>query len=1559
VQNGLVTQWDGFNNAGIGLHDAYATAWKDLKGNLDLTLNANGFWGDKALEVRGYAGVAAAAAGAYRTIEVVCRLYSGMDSLVFTPGIGDTGGNGYNRTVYFTNNGKTCRVSNAWGTSVKQISYAKFDPEVDLQLAALYDQKDTPFDTYTNGIKTVSSLENKGMRGGGNGKAAVGGWSKGDGSGGGTAPTFGRIYAIRLYDKLLTDGELAYNAAVDAVRFGGKSPAEAFTGDLRWNASTSSVEARITASLVAGGGTFKVNGEDSAEAWVALGETATVTYVPAEGEVPLSWSGLPFDATVADDSLSATFAVRGASAPRLQLKTVFSDEGSLIADGGFEDGAGYVFDGGHKNGWTYRWARSGTNFQLAYSDSSTPDHGFSYVKNYQKIHAQQTGVVIPAGDYVLAFDYAYAPNTPFDVYFRVVDSGGTTRTLASVATDVQRDGTSWHAVEVPVHFDVDDVYTFRVGSEGSGNNYIYFDNVRLVSQTDLRIDAIPNQPYLGEQVRPPVVVRDAAGRVLQEGDDYDLRWGANNSAGNGYVAAVGKNGHYGVAGANFIIGKPIYVTPEGVSTADGASWATSVDFATALAKATAGTAPWEIWVAGANVMAAAATVRTFNANVQLRGGFAGTEDSLDERADGALSVLDGAGAYDVMNWKSFANVQIERFRFMNCPGRVLQRTTNYQGGLALEDCVFERNATAGSKAAIYFICQAAKEKLILRNCKFLGNAADGAITYAHGAAVYLLAGAIDASGCEFTDYLGTGTDSSIVRLDGPGTGTVFDHCLFRGNAAIGSCVYVNRSSDQHTTDFGHCTFAHNAGCSSAKGTGIHAVKGVVKVRNSIFFGNSNGEPSSGADITCGVNSPCDIDFTLFAADDSEHIVLGNGRSSKGAGVRTGDPLFVSETDVHLLSEAGYYDAAGGIHYAAQGVRSLAIDAGDPESDYSLEITPNGGCANLGYYGNTRQASHTPAAEPAVDGIPQVMWNDPDGYSMPTVSFTMGGTGAYTAQGVIYISTDGGATWENVSGTLGGLVNGATRAFTVPGYYEPGETIQVKVAVSGAGHDSVSEAAEATVQGTLPPWYGKKGPDNVIHVRPGAKGKQDGSSWTDAFALWADALAVISEQKNEIWVVGANMIFDAATRTFDCPVTIRGGFTGVERAASERPAGLRSVMDGQDMYAGFVFTSSKGVILEGLEFANCRTYGLCKTGGAGDLTVSNCAFRACGDMGASFTGTSAATLRLVDCLVDRCQHKTSGANVGKVAQGVMISTFKRAYVDGCTFTHNGRSGYRVRPLGSMLYATGAPLTMRNSRFAGNWNEANQDNPQAACKVISTSGACAITNCVFTGWYANNAESDKPPALYVSLASADATFDVVNCTFAYNVLSYKGSSAAIGLNKGTMNVLNSIFFGNLTPADSTYPSDIWVASGATAHVRYCLFSEDSANCYKADADGTLDVVRKTCTYGDPLFVTSADDFKSIFNCTELVKGSFKWPGVDAAAELNVHLRGGSGYVDETTGETVKDWARKRYGNSPAIDAGDPAGDWANEPTPNGRRVNLGAYGNTPWATMAKPGTLIFVK
>ena len=42
VQDGLIAMWDGIENAGVGVHDASATTWKDLSGNNNDLVLQNG-----------------------------------------------------------------------------------------------------------------------------------------------------------------------------------------------------------------------------------------------------------------------------------------------------------------------------------------------------------------------------------------------------------------------------------------------------------------------------------------------------------------------------------------------------------------------------------------------------------------------------------------------------------------------------------------------------------------------------------------------------------------------------------------------------------------------------------------------------------------------------------------------------------------------------------------------------------------------------------------------------------------------------------------------------------------------------------------------------------------------------------------------------------------------------------------------------------------------------------------------------------------------------------------------------------------------------------------------------------------------------------------------------------------------------------------------------------------------------------------------------------------------------------------------------------------------------
>jgi hypothetical protein len=68
---------------------------------------------------------------------------------------------------------------------------------------------------------------------------------------------------------------------------------------------------------------------------------------------------------------------------------------------------------------------------------------------------------------------------------------------------------------------------------------------------------------------------------------------------------------------------------------------------------------------------------------------------------------------------------------------------------------------------------------------------------------------------------------------------------------------------------------------------------------------------------------------------------------------------------------------------------------------------------------------------------------------------------------------------------------------------------------------------------------------------------------------------------------------------------------------------------------------------------------------------------------------------------------------------------------------------------------------------------------------------------------------------------------------------------------------------------------------------------------------------------------------------------------AAQHDYHLQSTAGRWDPTANGGEGGWVEDSQ-DSPAIDAGDPASPFAAEPSPNGGRANLGAYGNTAEAS-----------
>lgn len=213
VQSGLVAQWDGIDNLGTGSHVANSVWWKDLKGGNDLVLSAKASWGENFLAFDGPSAWGRFAAPKYKTVEILFRNTSSESKIVFFSGINC----GY--AIGICNSGKRVlsHVNNSWQ---KPVNFKAFDATEDHQIAFTYGDDGKTAGAFTNGVAVTYDAAYANYS-----SAAFTGVVIGGGhmtTSNQQHPAYGRVYAIRLYDRVLSAEELANNAAIDRVRFFGE-----------------------------------------------------------------------------------------------------------------------------------------------------------------------------------------------------------------------------------------------------------------------------------------------------------------------------------------------------------------------------------------------------------------------------------------------------------------------------------------------------------------------------------------------------------------------------------------------------------------------------------------------------------------------------------------------------------------------------------------------------------------------------------------------------------------------------------------------------------------------------------------------------------------------------------------------------------------------------------------------------------------------------------------------------------------------------------------------------------------------------------------------------------------------------------------------------------------------------------------------------------------------------------------------------------------------------------------------------------------------------------------
>ena len=284
VQTGLVAQWDGIDNAGTGTHQADATAWKDIstaaKGG-DLTLAAKEAFGDNCLtittagtHVTGDLGLSS------MTLEFVLKRTSGSTGIRrWDDPVGTTSFESWSTD----NEGLLERIGSTRQLTVKPVNGTMYT------LATRYTNGgEHRFQAAANGAITKGKTTNN--------ATVIGNYN---------IPSTIQllkntanleVYAVRIYDRELTDDELMRNAALDRMRFEDATMDE--TG-YRYNADESRVEVCVSVDMI-GADTSRVRVNEgeagtTAVAWANLGDTVAMSVLPGADETFVCWKSADID----------------------------------------------------------------------------------------------------------------------------------------------------------------------------------------------------------------------------------------------------------------------------------------------------------------------------------------------------------------------------------------------------------------------------------------------------------------------------------------------------------------------------------------------------------------------------------------------------------------------------------------------------------------------------------------------------------------------------------------------------------------------------------------------------------------------------------------------------------------------------------------------------------------------------------------------------------------------------------------------------------------------------------------------------------------------------------------------------------------------------------------------------------------------------------------------------------------------------------------------------------------------------------------------------------------
>ncbi|MHC4619844.1 MAG: right-handed parallel beta-helix repeat-containing protein [Planctomycetota bacterium] len=495
---------------------------------------------------------------------------------------------------------------------------------------------------------------------------------------------------------------------------------------------------------------------------------------------------------------------------------------------------------------------------------------------------------------------------------------------------------------------------------------------------------------------------------------------------------------------------------------------------------------------------------------------------------------------------------------------------------------------------------------------------------------------------------------------------------------------------------------------------------------------------------------------------------------------------------------------------------------------------------------------------------------------------------------------------------------------------------------------------------------------VVYVDAGAAGANNGSSWSDACNHLQDALVYADSIPAEIWVAEGTYRPDSnstdpngsgdrqATFEIVSGVALYGGFpAGGGPWESREPNFHKTILSGDltpndaanesyDLWMAPTSAESSYHVVTFIETdANAILDGFTVTGGNANAlypedcgggmfcwiaspTIANCAFT--GNFASSYGGAIfnyAGSPALTSCTFTDNGSTPWGQWSGG---GAVYNEFSYSLLDNCVFEDNW-AAYG----GGVWNYDGSP-TLTNCRFTGNVGN------HFGGGMANHSSAPALVQCTFIGGYSR---------MGGGISNSDSNPEIIDSTLADNSADWQGG----GMHnyKSEPNLTNCIIVLNSAGIGA---GAIYVSTTSTLTLTNCTLAGNSApegsglafDSYQMQYPSNLQATN-CILWDDPNEILNKDNSALTIRYSDIMGG---WSGpnnINAdpcfadADNRDFHLSSQVGRWDPNILSWVID-----SNTSPCVDAGDPNSDWTWELWPHGRRINMGAYGGTPEASMS---------